>query len=144
MKEKFGESGADNSLEYYLNNIEDLFKSGKISKTKCNKLKMTERDISGGFIQRDLRNTQYIAKKALSMLNEISRRVVTTSGSVTDKLREDWQLVDVMKELNWEKYKALGLVEYFEDRDGRQIGRIKDWTKRKLQEREEKETEQGK
>ena len=91
---------------------------------------MAEQDIPDGFIERDLRNTQYIAKKALSMLNEISHRVVATSGSVTDKLREDWQLIDVMKELNWEKYKALGLVEYFEDRDGRQIGRIKDWTKR--------------
>lgn len=130
VKEKYGESGIGNSLEYYLNNIESLFKSGKISKTKYNKLKMTEQDIPDGFIERDLRNTQYIAKKALSMLNEISRRVVATSGSVTDRLREDWQLVDVMKELNWEKYKALGLVEYFEDRDGRQIGRIKDWTKR--------------
>lgn len=64
------------------------------------------------------------------MLNEISRCVVATSGSITDKLREDWQLVDVMKELNWEKYKALGLVEYFEDKDGKQIGRIKDWSKR--------------
>ena len=130
VKEKFGESGTDNSLDCYLNNIEVLFVSGKISKTKYTKLKMTEQDIPGGFIERDLRNTQYIAKKALSMLNEISRCVVATSGSITDKLREDWQLVDVMKELNWEKYKALGLVEYFEDRDGRQIGRIKDWTKR--------------
>ena len=107
-----------------------MFVSGKISKTKYTKLKMTEQDIPGGFIERDLRNTQYIAKKALSMLNEISRCVVATSGSITDKLREDWQLVDVMKELNWEKYKALGLVEYFEDKDGKQIGRIKDWSKR--------------
>ncbi len=130
VKEKYGESGSGNSLEHYLNNIEDLFKAGKISKTKYSKLKMTEQDIPDGFIERDLRNTQYIAKKALSMLNEISRRVIATSGSVTDRLREDWQLVDVMKELNWEKYKGLGLVEYFEDKDGRRIGRIKDWTKR--------------
>ena len=42
------------------------------------------------------RNTQYIAKKALSMLNEICRRVVATTGAITDELREDWQLVDVM------------------------------------------------
>uniref|UniRef100_UPI00359FDCD6 type II CRISPR RNA-guided endonuclease Cas9 n=1 Tax=Prevotella heparinolytica TaxID=28113 RepID=UPI00359FDCD6 len=104
VKEKYGESGSDNSLEHYLNNIEDLFKSGKISRSKYNKLKMNEQDIPDGFIERDLRNTQYIAKKALSMLNQISRRVVATSGSVTDKLREDWQLVDLMKELNWEKY----------------------------------------
>lgn len=130
IKEKFGETGTENSLDCYLNNIEELFKSGKISKTKYNKLKMTQQDIPDEFIERDLRNTQYIAKKALSMLHEISYRVVATTGSITDKLRQDWQLVDVMKELNWDKYKALGLVEYFQDRDGRQIGRIKDWTKR--------------
>lgn len=130
VKEKFGETGTDNSLDCYLNNIEKLFKSGEISKTKYNKLKMAEQDIPDSFIERDLRNTQYIAKKALSMLQEISRRVVATTGSITDKLRQDWQLVDVMKELNWDKYKALGLVEYFQDKDGRQIRRIKDWTKR--------------
>ena len=53
-----------------------------------------------------------------------------STGSITDKLREDWQLVDVMKELNLPKYEALGLVERFEDKDGRIIKRIKDWTKR--------------
>lgn len=130
VKEKFGETGTNNSLDCYLNNIEKLLKSGEISKTKYNKLKMAEQDIPDGFIERDLRNTQYIAKKALSMLQEISRRVVATTGSITDKLRQDWQLVDVMKELNWDKYKSLGLVEYFQDKDGRQIGRITDWTKR--------------
>ena len=35
-----------------------------------------------------------------------------------------------MKELNLTKYEALGLVEIFEDKDGRIIKRIKDWTKR--------------
>lgn len=64
------------------------------------------------------------------MLKDICRRVVATTGSITDKLREDWQLVDVMKELNLPKYEALGLVERFEDKDGRIIKRIKDWTKR--------------
>lgn len=130
VKEKYGESGNDNSLDNYLNNIECLLNHEKISKAKYNKLKMTDQKIPDGFIDRDLRNTQYIAKKALSMLGEISRRVVATTGSITDKLREDWQLVNVMKELNWNKYEALGLVEYYPDRDGRQIGRIKDWTKR--------------
>lgn len=123
VKEKYGEQG----LSDYLKRCEFLFKNNS---AKLRKLKMQEDEIPEDFIDRDLRNTQYIAREALSMLNEISRRVVATTGSITDKLREDWQLVDVMKELNWEKYKALGLVEYFEDKDGRKIGRIKDWTKR--------------
>lgn len=121
--EKYGEAG----LERYLKTCEDLFAD---KKTKLKKLKMQESDIPDGFIERDLRNTQYIAKRALSMLGEICRRVVATTGSITDQLRNDWQLVDTMKELNWEKYRALGLVEFHQDRDGRQIGRIKDWTKR--------------
>lgn len=121
--EKYGEQ----SSEEYRNKCETLFKD---KKTKLGKLLMRESEIPGGFIDRDLRNTQYIARLALQMLSEISRRVVATTGSITDKLREDWQLVDVMKELNWNKYKSLGLVEYFEDRDGRKIGRIKDWSKR--------------
>ena len=121
--EKYGEQ----YVEEYRNKCETLFKE---KKTKLGKLLMRESEIPEGFIERDLRNTQYIARLALQMLSEISRRVVATTGSITDKLREDWQLVDVMKELNWNKYKSLGLVEYFEDRDGRKIGRIKDWSKR--------------
>lgn len=123
VNEKYGEEG----LQAYLNRCEVLFKN---KKTKLRKLKMSESEIPSDFIERDLRNTQYIAKKALAMLSEICRRVVATTGSITDKLREDWQLVDVMKELNWSKYSALGMVEYFEDKDGRRIGRIKEWTKR--------------
>ena len=123
VKEKYGEEG----LQQYINRCESLFND---KKAKLRKLKMEQKDIPDGFIDRDLRNTQYIAKKALAMLNEICRRVVATTGSITDQLREDWQLVDVMKELNLPKYEALGFVETYEDKDGRKIKRIKDWTKR--------------
>lgn len=126
VKGKYGEEGA----KTYEKRVEDLFKSGKISKTKMTKLLMTADDIPTDFINRDLRDSQYIARKAREILEEIVRVVVPTTGSITDRLREDWQLVDVMKELNWEKYNQLGLTETFEDKDGNTIRRIKDWTKR--------------
>ena len=63
-------------------------------------------------------------------MGELVRTVTPTTGEITNRLREDWQLVDVMKELNFEKYEKLGLTEIVEDRDGRKIKRIKDWTKR--------------
>ena len=91
---------------------------------------MKEADIPSGFIDRDLRDTQYIAKKAYEILSDLVRNVTPTTGSVTNRLREDWQLVDVMKELNFEKYQKLGLADVVEDRDGRKVKRIKDWTKR--------------
>ena len=123
VAEKYGEEG----LERYKRCCELLFKD---KKAKLRKLLTTESEISTDFLARDLTTTQYIAKKAFEMLGDISRRVVATTGSITDQLRSDWQLVDVMKELNWDKYSALGKVEYHQDRDGRQIGRISDWTKR--------------
>lgn len=66
----------------------------------------------------------------MEILEPATRKVVASSGAITARLREDWQLVDVMKELNWEKYKALNLTETIQDKDGRRIYKIKDWTKR--------------
>ncbi len=120
----------ENGLKAYLTRIEDIYKAGKITKTKYNKLKMTGDEIPDNFIARDLRDTQYIAKKAKSILEELVKDVVSTSGMVTDRLREDWQLIDLMQELNWDKYNKLGLTEVFENREGHKIKRIKGWTKR--------------
>lgn len=126
VNEKYGAQDA----EEYVNRIENLYNKKVIGKTKRDKLLMKEADIPSGFINRDLRDSQYIAKKAREILEEIVHYVVPTTGSITDRLREDWQLVDVMQELNWDKYNKLGLTEIIEGRDGQRIRRIKDWTKR--------------
>ena len=126
VAEKYGEKG----LEEYLIRLEKLFGSAQNKRTKLKKLKMKEAEIPDGFIERDLRNTQYIAKKARLLLEELVKFVVPTTGMITDRLREDWQLIDVIQELNWDKYNQLGLTEIIEGRDGQKIRRIKDWTKR--------------
>ena len=126
VSNKYGKEG----LERYKQRIDALYEKGEISKTKRKRLLTTEADIPDGFINRELNETQYIARKAREILEEVVRTVTPTTGSITDRLREDWQLVDVMKELNWKKYDKLGLTEIVEDKDGRRIGRIKDWTKR--------------
>ena len=102
MKEKYGETSHENSLDKYLARVEDLYKKGIISRGKYNKLKMQTKDIPDGFINRDLGNTQYIASFARTMLETLCKNVIATTGSVTDALREDWQLIDVMKELDWD------------------------------------------
>ena len=124
--ERYGEQG----VKAYKTKLLRLLEDGAISNKKYNNLLKTEADIPSGFIDRDLRNTQYIAKKAYEILSELVKIVTPTTGSVTNRLREDWQLVDVMKELNFEKYLKLGLADVIEDRDGRKVKRIKDWTKR--------------
>lgn len=124
-----GKWGEEKAAEYKAR-IDALHKQGIIGKAKHDKLLMREADIPEDFIDRDLRNSQYIAKKAREILEDMVPQVVPTIGSITDRLREDWQLVDVMQELNWDKYDRLGLTESYPDKDGRIIRRIKDWTKR--------------
>ncbi len=126
---KFG----NEKLEEYTLLLDKLYKLGKeegISKAKYQKLLKQESEIGDGFIERDLRDSQYIAKKAKNMLLEITRTVVSTSGNITDRLREDWGLINIMQELNFEKFKALGLTENVEKKDGNFKERIIAWTKR--------------
>ncbi|SIR50878.1 CRISPR-associated endonuclease Csn1 [Chryseobacterium sp. RU33C] len=117
-------------LEKFLNIIKDLYDKGSITKAKYEKLQKKGSEIGEGFIERDLRNTQYIAKKSKEILFGITNAVIPTSGRITDKLREDWNLVNTMKELNLEKYRKLGLTEMVINSKGEEKQRIIDWTKR--------------
>lgn len=132
IESKFGEA----SLNLFQQRVEGLYELGKknkeegISKAKFQKLLKRESEIGDGFIDRDLRDSQYIAKKAKEILFQITRSVVSTTGQVTDRLREDWGLINVMKELNLPKYRALDLTEMEERKFGQKVEVIKDWTKR--------------
>lgn len=121
--------GEDRYSEYKLK-IQDLYAQGVIGKAKRDKLLMTRKAIPEDFTNRDLSDSQYIARKAKEMLESFVKVVMPTSGSITAELREQWQLVDVMKEINLQKYEKLGKVSTHTDSDGRSIKRIDDWTKR--------------
>lgn len=126
VAEKYDEQG----LTDYESRVDELFNNKVISRTKRNNLLMKESEIPSDFLERDLRDSQYIAKKAREILEELVPFVVTTTGAVTSRLREDWQLVNIMQELNWDKYNALGLTESYKDKNGNIVRHIKDWTKR--------------
>lgn len=124
LSEKF----TDAEFEQYKGRVKNLF--GKISYTKSKKLMMSDSDIPTDFINRQLNETQYIAKKAKDLLFDICKTITSTSGIITDKLREDWELVELMKELNWDKYEKLGLTYEEKGKNGERLYKIKDWTKR--------------
>jgi len=128
IESKFGVE----KLQEYKDRVEMLYKQkeGPISKAKYQKLLKKESEIGEGFIERDLRDSQYIARKAKDMLYEITRSVVSTTGEITNRLRKDWNLVNVMQELNFNKFKKLGLTEQVEKKDGTFKERIVDWSKR--------------
>lgn len=126
IKSTYGEAAA----EEYKTKISNLLHQDCFSHTKGKKLLMTEKDIPDKFIDRDLRNTQYISRKALEILGDYVANVVSTSGSITKRLRDDWGLVDTLKEINLPKYEALGLTETYKDKDGHSHTVITNWTKR--------------
>lgn len=130
----FMKSKSEQEFNEYLDRIEELFKDGKIAKSKRDKLRMSASEIPSDFIERDLRESQYIAKKTKDILSDMFRNVYATSGSVTSFFRHVWGYDEVLHNLNLPKYRDADLVEKVEYATHEQrhtAERIKDWTKRK-------------
>ena len=114
-------------LNDYLVRVDDWFKRGIISYSKMNRLKVsfeqyqerkglkkeTEADIRlwESFIDRNLRETQYITRKSKEILGKICSKVRVTEGNVTAKLRKLWGWEDVLLQLQLPKFKDLGQTE---------------------------------
>jgi len=136
-------------LEAYIERINDLFNKKKISRSKLNRLlvsykayvsrkaqgKETEEDVQlwENFIDRQLRQSQYIAKKSVEILQQVCKNVYTTSGSVTDFVRHQWEYDEILHDLNFERFKKANLttmVKQLHSGKEVEVERIKDWTKR--------------
>ena len=136
-------------LDTYIDRINDLFNRKKISRSKFNRLlashkayisrksqgKETDEDkeLWENFIDRQLRQSQYIAKKSVEILLQVCKNVYTTSGSVTDFVRHQWGYDELLHELNFERFKKAGLtamVKQLHSGKEVEVERIKDWTKR--------------
>ncbi len=119
----------------YVERVNNLYGNRVIGKSKRDKLLMTESKIPNNFIDRQLRESQYIAKKARGILQTICQNVWATSGTVTAELRHLWGWDDVTMNLQMQKYKDLGLTEIVEwesehGKNRHQKEVIKGWTKR--------------
>jgi CRISPR-associated endonuclease Csn1 len=109
-------------LEGYKQRVDEAFKEGRISKTKRDHLLWHKSDIPTDFIDRQLRQSQYIAVKAVEILQQGIRQVWTSGGSVTDFLRHQWGYDEILHALNLPRYQQVeGMTEN---------ERIKNWNKR--------------
>ncbi len=129
----FMETRGQAELEAYLSRVNTAFEEGRISKTKRDHLLWHKDEIPQDFIDRQLRQSQYIAKKAVEILRSAIRDVYATSGSVTDFLRHIWGYDQILHQLNLPKYRDAELTEWVTyDHRGQehQEERIKNWSKR--------------
>jgi CRISPR-associated endonuclease Csn1 len=124
----------EEEFKKYIERVNDLYKKKIIGKAKRDKLLTPANKIPKDFIERQLRETQYIAVKAKEILNKISNNVFSTSGSITEYLRRIWGWDDVLMNLQMPKYKELELTEIveWETNDGQKHKKevIKNWSKR--------------
>lgn len=121
----FMQSKGEKALLDFQHRVEQLKEAGKISKTKLNRFLTADKDIPTDFIERDLKQTQYISKKAMELLREVVRNVYASSGKVTDFFRNAWGYNRLLETLNLDRYEAAGMVE---QNGSRRF--IKEWTKR--------------
>lgn len=141
----------EEQVHIYSDRIDDWFKRGIISYSKMQRLKVshkeylerkktgketeTDKKLWENFIDRQLRDTQYISRKSREILQKVCNNVSTTEGGVTAKLRNLWGWDDVLMNLQMPKYKELGqtvIKEWTSDHGKRkhQKEEIENWTKR--------------
>jgi CRISPR-associated endonuclease Csn1 len=141
----------DEQVRIYSERIDDWFKRGIISYSKMQRLKVshneylerkilkketeTDKKLWENFIDRQLRDTQYISRKSREILQKICNNVTTTEGGVTAKLRNLWGWDDVLMNLQIPKYKELGqtVIKEWTSEHGKrkhQKEEIENWTKR--------------
>jgi len=121
-------------LATYIETVDRLYQSNVIGRRKRDRLLTSSENIPKDFIERQIRETQYIARKSKEILEQICYEVWSTSGQVTEYLRRIWGWNDVLMNLQLPEYRNLGLTEWKEytDRDGnlRQQEVVKNWSKR--------------
>ncbi|NWF89016.1 MAG: type II CRISPR RNA-guided endonuclease Cas9 [Ignavibacteriaceae bacterium] len=96
-------------------------------------------NIPKDFIERQKKDTQYISIKVKEELGKIvgTEKVLTTTGAVTDYLRQHWGLNDKLKEVTKERFAAMGKIcgeewisyEFDADRN-KKVLKVKNWGKR--------------
>ncbi len=138
-------------LNSYLLRVDDWFRRGIISYSKMNRLKVsfeqyqerkkakkeTEADkkLWESFIDRNLRETQYITRKSKEILGKICNKVRVTEGNVTAKLRRLWGWEDILLDLQLPRFQELEQTEVKEwssehGRRKHQKEEIANWSKR--------------
>lgn len=127
----FMKSKPDAVFQAYIERVNALYANKVINTAKRNKLLMPEDKIPDNFIDRQLRESQYIARKAREILQQICHDVHSTSGTVTAELRHLWGWDEITMNLQMQKYREVGLT-YFEESNNGQgpKEKITGWTKR--------------
>ena len=122
----FIEQDMSEELDNYLDRIGELYDKNKISQSKYSNLtasynsylshkqtgNLSEEEtlLWESFVERQLRQSQYIARKAVELLQDVCRNVSVTNGCVTEYVRHIWGYDNILHDLNFNRFKIAGLT----------------------------------
>lgn len=117
---KYGEKG----LEEYEARVKKLYEKNAISKAKYNYLMMTRGQVPNNILDRQTPARQYAMKQFAKMLALVSEKVLYTTPGVTKALKKDWELTEVVTEVNAKEYKPYGRVSTVTNANGKEFKKI--------------------
>ncbi|MEM4358372.1 MAG: type II CRISPR RNA-guided endonuclease Cas9 [Candidatus Pacearchaeota archaeon] len=131
----------EEELKKFIERVNYLYKEKIISKAKRDKLLTPSSKIPKDMIARQLRETQYVARKSKEILELVCKNVWTTTGSITAYLRRLWGWDDILMNLQITRIKKFipnpleeGITEIIELKtDDGQVHKkefLKNWNKR--------------
>lgn len=102
-------SGGENVTVFTVAQYEDFVKT-KYAKNKAKRNKLLLDDVPNDFNSQQLNNARYIARKTCELLSKlvrqsdeetelVSRRILSSNGKITDRLKKDWGLNDVWNQI---------------------------------------------
>lgn len=90
--------------------------------------KLLMEDIPDSFIQRQLNDSRYIARKALEIFSHlvreqgedaaVSKHVIATNGNITDRLKKDWGINDVWNDIVAPRFERMNRITGTQDYGG--------------------------
>lgn len=103
----------------------EKFVKDTYSKSRGKMSKLLMEDIPESFIQRQLNDSRYISKVVKNMLSNIvrekdeqeaiSKNVIASNGSITNKLKQDWGLNDVWNDIITPRFERLNTLTNSKD-----------------------------
>lgn len=116
----YGDSVQLFSLEQYEQHIKSYF-----SKNRTKKANLLSEDVPDSFINRQLNDSRYISKVVKNLLSKIvkeenetevtSKNIVTLSGAITSKMKQDWGLNNIWNELVTPRFERMNQLTNSQD-----------------------------
>lgn len=117
---RYGQKG----LDRYLQTVKMLADKKAISLAKYRYLTMTKGEVPNNILDHQTPARQYAMKEFANMLSLVSYKVIYSVPAVTQKIKKDWNLEDIMTEINAPDYEKAGRVMEKTTSDGKKYKKI--------------------